>query len=288
MKNFIDHLTHLYKHDLALCEVYKSVINNVKTENILKKLKDFLKDHENHLSTLEILIKENNGSNPSDWRDLKGVLLDLYAKLRSFVSEEGALKALMTAEKELFEAYKEDLPNDINDNTRNKLLQILEDEKKHMEYLDSLINKGEQTMADQLSKNEENNSENKKDNKNKDINKGEKTMADQLNKNEKNISENEKENPNKDINKNGNKDDSRHKAGVKRSMGGSGSPDKASPAAVERYLKGIKFPASKNDLVNKAKENNAPSDVMHVIGLFDDKKEFHSPIDVSKEVGRVE
>lgn len=258
MKNFIDHLTHLYKHDLALCEVYKSVINNVKTENILKKLKDFLKDHENHLSTLGILIKENNGSNPSDWRDLKGVLMDLYAKLRSFVSEEGALKALMTAEKELFEAYKEDLPNDINDNTKNKLLQILEDEKKHMEYLDSLINKGEQTMADQL------------------------------NKNEKNTSENEKENQNKDINKNENKNDGRHKAGVKSSMGGSGSPDKASPAAVERYLKGIKFPASKNDLVNKAKENNAPSDVMHVIGLFDDKKEFHSPIDVSKEVGRVE
>lgn len=84
------------------------------------------------------------------------------------------------------------------------------------------------------------------------------------------------------------KDNGRRIAGEKSSRGGTGNPDKASPAAVERYLKGIHFPASKKDLVNKAKENDAPSDVMHVLDLFDDRREFHSPIDVAKEVGRVE
>lgn len=84
------------------------------------------------------------------------------------------------------------------------------------------------------------------------------------------------------------KDDSRRIAGEKSSQGGSGHPHKASPVAVERFIKGIHFPANKKDLVNKAKENKAPLDVLHVLDLFDEKKEFHTPIDVAKEVGRVE
>ncbi|MFN7710106.1 MAG: DUF2795 domain-containing protein [Holosporales bacterium] len=81
-------------------------------------------------------------------------------------------------------------------------------------------------------------------------------------------------------------DTSRHTAGVKSSMGGSGDPDKASPAAIERYMKGIHFPANKDDLVNRAKENGAPTDVLHVLDRFEDK-EYNSPIDISKEVGRI-
>jgi hypothetical protein len=75
--------------------------------------------------------------------------------------------------------------------------------------------------------------------------------------------------------------------GKKSSEGGRGAPEKASPAAVERYLKGINFPASKQDLIKHAKQNNAPEDVIHVLNQFEDK-EYHSVIDISKEVGRIE
>ena len=73
--------------------------------------------------------------------------------------------------------------------------------------------------------------------------------------------------------------------GRKTSEGGRGDPHKASPAAIERYLKGIDFPVkSKNDLVTHAKKNGAPDDVIYVLEHFEDK-EYHSPIDVAKEVG---
>ena len=75
--------------------------------------------------------------------------------------------------------------------------------------------------------------------------------------------------------------------GLKSSEGGRGNPEKASPAAVERYLKNIHFPVERNELVNHAKQNGAPSDVMHVLGRFEDKS-YKSVIDVSKEIGRVE
>ena len=75
--------------------------------------------------------------------------------------------------------------------------------------------------------------------------------------------------------------------GKKTSEGGRGNPEKASPAAVERYIKGIHFPAQKKDLIHQATSNGAPEDVMHVIHLFDEKKSFQSAIDIAKEVGRV-
>jgi hypothetical protein len=78
----------------------------------------------------------------------------------------------------------------------------------------------------------------------------------------------------------------RSAAGQKSSEGGRGNPEKASPAAVERYLKGIHYPAGKSDLVNQAKTNNAPSDVMNVLNRFEEKQ-YKSTIDVAKEIGRV-
>lgn len=81
--------------------------------------------------------------------------------------------------------------------------------------------------------------------------------------------------------------DGRREGGKKSSEGGRGDPNKASPAAVERYLRGLSYPVQKEDLVNKAKENNAPSDVLSVLSRFGEK-EYKSPIDVAKEVGRVE
>ncbi|WP_032113705.1 hypothetical protein [Candidatus Paracaedibacter symbiosus] len=43
-------------------------------------------------------------------------------------------------------------------------------------------------------------------------------------------------------------------SGKKASEGGRDNPEKASPAAIERYLEGIKYPASKQDLTSQAKK----------------------------------
>ncbi len=75
--------------------------------------------------------------------------------------------------------------------------------------------------------------------------------------------------------------------GRKASEGGMGNPDKASPAAIERYLKGIHYPAEKKDLVNQAHNNGAPQDVLDVLKRFEDK-EYGSTVDVNKEVSKIQ
>ena len=73
----------------------------------------------------------------------------------------------------------------------------------------------------------------------------------------------------------------------KTSEAGRGDPHKASPAAIEKYLKGIDFPTGKDSLIKQATENAAPEDVLYVLNQFEEKT-YHSPIDVAKEVGRAE
>jgi hypothetical protein len=73
------------------------------------------------------------------------------------------------------------------------------------------------------------------------------------------------------------------KGGKRSAQGGRGSSHVSSPVAVENYLKGIDFPASKEDLVNQAKSNHAPEDVVRTIQRLPDK-EYGSPIDISKEM----
>jgi predicted transcriptional regulator len=59
-----------------------------------------------------------------------------------------------------------------------------------------------------------------------------------------------------------------------------------SPAQVEKSLKGTHFPAEKQDLIQKAKENNANKDVLEVLENMPDKQ-FNSPVDISKAMGRM-
>jgi len=63
--------------------------------------------------------------------------------------------------------------------------------------------------------------------------------------------------------------------------------EKASPATVEKYLKGIDFPAEKEDLIDHALENGAPDEVIVVLERMPDR-EYGSAADVAKGIGEAE
>ncbi|MGZ7043779.1 MAG: DUF2795 domain-containing protein [Methanobacterium sp.] len=61
---------------------------------------------------------------------------------------------------------------------------------------------------------------------------------------------------------------------------------KVSPAQVEKSIKGIKFPASKQDLILHAESNNASDDVLNILENVPDKQ-FHSPVEISIAIGKM-
>lgn len=59
-----------------------------------------------------------------------------------------------------------------------------------------------------------------------------------------------------------------------------------SPSNIQKNLKGMKYPADKSSLINKAQENQAPSEVIDILSKFEDRQ-YSSPADVMKEFGKV-
>jgi hypothetical protein len=58
----------------------------------------------------------------------------------------------------------------------------------------------------------------------------------------------------------------------------------SSPIEVQKYLKGIDYPATKKDLLEKARSNGANKEILSLIeDLKEDK--FANPAEVSKGIG---
>jgi hypothetical protein len=59
---------------------------------------------------------------------------------------------------------------------------------------------------------------------------------------------------------------------------------KTAPIQVQKYLKGMDYPASKKDLIEHARKNDATDDIISMLeGMRANK--FNDPADVSKALG---
>jgi hypothetical protein len=59
------------------------------------------------------------------------------------------------------------------------------------------------------------------------------------------------------------------------------------PVAAERYLKGLNFPANKKNLIDRAKINQAPQEIIRLLKQVADKN-YTSPIEITKEMSKIE
>lgn len=67
----------------------------------------------------------------------------------------------------------------------------------------------------------------------------------------------------------------------------SSNRERPEPIAVEKHLKGIKFPADKQDLIAHAQQNDAPEEVLSTLERMPDR-EYGNAADVAKGVGEIE
>ncbi|MGE5516297.1 MAG: DUF2795 domain-containing protein [Bacteroidota bacterium] len=60
-----------------------------------------------------------------------------------------------------------------------------------------------------------------------------------------------------------------------------------SPSNILHHLKGVDFPAGKQNLIEQAQKNNAEGDILDILRQMPDQQ-YQSMADVLKGVGRVE
>lgn len=60
--------------------------------------------------------------------------------------------------------------------------------------------------------------------------------------------------------------------------------DSVNPVQVQKFLDGVDYPASKDDLVNTARNEGADDRVIEALDRLPDQQ-FNSPVDVSQALG---
>lgn len=136
-----DILLDLYRHDAAACDVYKEVLSHIEDNGLREKITEFLHDHQEHVKSLESAYEKIVGSPAVRGVDVKGTMLLGYVNIRSITGQEGALKALQTAEKVLLKRYEEaasqgaDYPEDV----AKIINKDFKDEQKHNSYIDDKL-----------------------------------------------------------------------------------------------------------------------------------------------------
>jgi hypothetical protein len=63
--------------------------------------------------------------------------------------------------------------------------------------------------------------------------------------------------------------------------------DKVNPVEVQKFISGVDYPCSKQDLIDIARQNGADDDVIQTLQSLD-MQHFDSPNDVSQAIGDLE
>jgi len=63
---------------------------------------------------------------------------------------------------------------------------------------------------------------------------------------------------------------------------------KANPVEIQKHLKGMDYPASKQELVKHAQKQGADRKVLSLLEQLPDDEEFGNPTDVNKAIGEIE
>lgn len=62
---------------------------------------------------------------------------------------------------------------------------------------------------------------------------------------------------------------------------------KVNPVQVQKYLKGVDYPVSKEDLIKHARDQGADDNLSQTLQALPDQ-EFQTPADVSQAIGQIE
>ncbi len=62
---------------------------------------------------------------------------------------------------------------------------------------------------------------------------------------------------------------------------------KVNPIQLQKYLKGVDYPATKEELIEQAKRHGADKNVISLLEELPDQ-EYDAPTDVSEAVGEIE
>ncbi|HWN66478.1 MAG TPA: DUF2383 domain-containing protein [Haliangium sp.] len=139
-ENVISLLNDLIQLDIDAVHAYAQAIDNVEESVVRSRLLEFQSDHERHIRELSEVVLEQGGKPIERKRDFKGFLIEGMTAIRSSTGTKGALKAMKTNEVLTNRQYDKALDEDLPPRVRDLVLRNRDDERRHLQYIDSCIN----------------------------------------------------------------------------------------------------------------------------------------------------
>lgn len=62
---------------------------------------------------------------------------------------------------------------------------------------------------------------------------------------------------------------------------------KANPVEIQKHLKGVDYPANKQQLIEHARQQKADQDVLSILEQLPDDEEYNNPTDLNKAIGDI-
>lgn len=62
---------------------------------------------------------------------------------------------------------------------------------------------------------------------------------------------------------------------------------KANPVEIQKHLKGVDYPASKQELIQHAQKQGADQDLLSILEQLPENKEYETPTDLNKAIGNI-
>ncbi|HIK03321.1 MAG TPA: DUF2795 domain-containing protein [Trichormus sp. M33_DOE_039] len=63
---------------------------------------------------------------------------------------------------------------------------------------------------------------------------------------------------------------------------------KANPVQIQKHLKGVDYPANKQDLIQHAQQQGADRNIISLLEKLPEDEEFDTPTDVNKAIGEID
>ncbi|WP_353929130.1 DUF2795 domain-containing protein [Okeanomitos corallinicola TIOX110] len=62
---------------------------------------------------------------------------------------------------------------------------------------------------------------------------------------------------------------------------------KANPVSVQKHLKGVSYPANKEELIKHARKHGADQEVLSLLERLPENQQFGNPAELNKAMGKI-
>ena len=135
----IDELKSLMRQDYDAVLDYKDAAGHIDDKDIAVSLRQFADDHTRHVSELSDWIAKLGGIPPAPSRDIKGILIEGYSRLRGITGTRGILLALESEARMRVRSYSDALTMNLPQDIMSLLKKNYEDELHHLTCLQAAL-----------------------------------------------------------------------------------------------------------------------------------------------------